>query len=218
MGEVEYDKAYAMQKKLAALVKQNNPSAFLMLLTHPKTFTFGKRNSVEHLLTSEDKLKADGFKLVQTDRGGLVTYHGPGQLVGYPILNIEKLGLKGVADYVGKLEQTLVLTLEKYSVKANLYCGLRGVFVEKEKIAAIGVHLNRQISTHGFALNVNPDLSHYRHITACGLSDYGVTSLAKLGKSVETAEVAKSLIESFEKVFGVKTVEGNIFELVKKEN
>lgn len=192
-------------------------AGFLLLLQHPKTFTFGRRDSSEHLLSSKDDLVAQGFELVQTDRGGLVTYHGPGQLVGYPILNLEKLNIRGAHEYVGKLERVLTSTLADFEVQASLYEGLRGVFVDQNKIAAIGVHLKKQVSRHGFALNVEPDLDHYRHITPCGLSAYGVTSLAELGAEVSMSEVVQSLSRHFNAIFEVQTEAIELEKFIEKE-
>lgn len=174
----------------------------LLLLQHPPVMTLGRSGKVENLLASETTLKEKKIQVIFTDRGGDVTYHGPGQLVAYPILNLRPLGLS-VPDYVWSLEEVVIRVLARFRISAGRVEKLRGVWVGQEKIASLGVHLSRWISKHGLALNVNTDLSPFRLINPCGITDRRVTSMAQiLGRSLPMEEIEKLTLGAFAEVFG----------------
>jgi len=190
----------------------------MLLLEHPHTFTFGRRGKVANLLWDDTELKQRGIDVFWVDRGGDVTYHGPGQLVGYPLIPLDVHGLVPSGpdassqiphgDYVGylrKLEQVLIITLQQFGVKGERIADLTGVWVSGAKIAAIGVKVDvHGITRHGFALNVAPDMSYWDGIIGCGLEGYSITSLALLkSKPVNMQQVIQAVIAAFEDVFDV---------------
>ncbi len=176
LGLVEYEEAYATQQRLVEACRETGKQT-LLLLEHPSTYTLGARGNQEHLLLSEGALAALGATVHRIDRGGDVTYHGPGQLVGYPILDLRRWG-QGPLWYVRSLEAVLIETLAGFGVRGERRPGKPGVWLGTAKIAAIGVHVSRGVTSHGFALNVDPDLSYFSHIVPCGLPDITVTSMA----------------------------------------
>ena len=176
----------------------------LLLLEHPHVYTLGRRGQEDDILIDADALESLGIEMHHTDRGGEVTYHGPGQLVGYPILNLRRWG-GGPLKYVRALERTLIETLAVYGIQAESEGHPTGVWVEDRKIAAIGVKVSRRVTTHGFALNVCPDLSYFDHIVPCGMPDSRVTSLTQeLGRTVTVSDVVPVLLERFGSVFGLR--------------
>ena len=194
---VDYLQAWELQRRLAAERAEGRIPDTLLLLEHAPVYTAGRRSLPEHVLLNARGLQALGVPLVETDRGGQVTYHGPGQLVGYPILSLAERGM-GPREYVRMLERVLVETVASFGLDAGTQEGLTGVWIADAKVAAIGVKISRGTTLHGFALNVDPDLGYYRHIVACGLPGRGVTSMAKLlGRPVEMAEVRRRLVERF---------------------
>ncbi|HWQ27528.1 MAG TPA: lipoyl(octanoyl) transferase LipB [Dehalococcoidia bacterium] len=200
-GRMEYAAAWELQRRAADDVRAGGPER-LILLEHPPTYTLGARARAEHLLAPEASLRALGAQVFRVDRGGDVTYHGPGQLVGYPILDLRRRGLGPVA-YVRMLEETIMAALESYGVAAERRDGYPGVWVDGAKIAAIGVRIARGVSMHGFALNVNTDLSFFERIVPCGLPDVTVTSLqALLGRTVDLDDAADRVVASFHRRFG----------------
>lgn len=200
-GRMEYAAAWELQQRAADDVRSGGPER-LILLEHPSTYTLGARARPEHLLAPEAVLRTLGAQVFRVDRGGDVTFHGPGQLVGYPILDLRRRGLGPVA-YVRLLEETIIAALETYGVAAGRRDGYPGVWVDGAKIAAIGVRIARGVSMHGFALNVNTDLSFFERIVPCGLPDVEVTSLqAVLGRSVDLDDVADRIEASFHGRFG----------------
>jgi lipoyl(octanoyl) transferase len=217
LGRVPYGEAMALQEALRQALRDAAPGAaarrldrqgegveHLLLLEHPHVYTLGRNASASDVLAGAGWLAARGIEVVESDRGGQVTYHGPGQLVGYPILDLHP-DRRDVRRYVRDLEEVLIRTLADYGIAAEVRPGpaLIGVWVENEKIAAIGVHLSRWITTHGFALNVATDLSLYAGIVPCGLRQEGVTSMARrLGAAPPLAEVAARLAVHFAAVFG----------------
>jgi len=185
-GLQPYARVCAWQKELAAARKQGTMPDSLLLGEHPPVITLGRNADRENLRLSEEDLGRRGVELHETDRGGDVTYHGPGQLVGYPILDLTE-HRKDVVWYVRTLEEVLIRAAGEFGVKATRRqapAGKRpfytGVWVGEEKLAAIGVHISRWVTTHGFAFNVTPDLSHFDLIVPCGIRDKGVTSLHRL--------------------------------------
>jgi lipoate-protein ligase B len=178
----------------------------LLLVEHPPVYTMGPRTDPAHLLLSEDELRARGADVHWIDRGGDVTWHGPGQLVGYPILDLGKRA-RDLHAYVFALEQALIEVAGTYGVAAHRAEGRTGVWVGDEKLAAIGIKVQRWVSYHGFALNVDPDLAWFEPIVPCGLHEYGVTSLARLlDRPVPVDEVAERVAQAFARRFEVRLV------------
>ncbi len=216
-GQVQYDAAWEWQKALVA-ERTDDPdlAGKILLLEHPPTYTLGRNGRLENLLWDKITLAEQGFTLHHTDRGGDITYHGPGQIVAYPILNLhhiyERFGLSRVALYVRDLEEVVIQTLTHYDIDGLRYKGNRGVWVETgnglSKIAAIGVRVNRKgITSHGFALNVSTNLTHFDGIIPCGIQDHGMTSIeAFLGTAIPLTEIIPHLSEAFGNVLGVKKV------------
>ncbi len=177
------------------------PSGYLLFLEHPHVYTIGKSGKWENLLFSDDVLKQRGIEVVKTDRGGDITYHGPGQLVGYPILDLEQFGL-GIAAYIERLEEVIIQTAEFFGIKANRIPGRTGVWVDNNKLCAMGIKCSRFVCMHGFALNIRTDLDYYHGIIPCGISDGGVTSFEKLLVDIpEKSAITKKLLDEFQKQF-----------------
>ena len=205
LGLIDYGEALALQRDLRERRLAGHPPEAgdtLLLLEHPPTFTFGRRSAREELVTPAELLRAQGFQLHEIERGGKITYHGPGQLVGYPIVSIRALDL-GVPDFVRVLEQCVIDFLGELGLQAGRRRGLPGVWVGGRKIAAVGVHLKRWVSIHGFALNLCPDLSHFEAIVSCGLPGVQVTSVeAELGRCPPMAQAKRSMAEHLRRRLG----------------
>jgi lipoyl(octanoyl) transferase len=196
LGVIPYAEAWTLQQELVAERKAGHASDTLLLLEHPHVITLGRSAQRENILTMPP-----GVELQETNRGGDVTYHGPGQLVGYPIFDLHGLR-KDIAWYMRTLEGCLIQALASFGITAERLPGLTGVWVGQDKIAAMGVHLSRWVTCHGFALNVNTDLSYFKAIVPCGIRDHGVTSMEKLlGHPVKMNEVKQAVIRSFQKGF-----------------
>lgn len=199
LGRIGYPEALALQKELEAAVIENRTEDYLLLLEHPHTFTIGRRAKESGVLATAELLKDLGVEVFETDRGGKVTYHGLGQIVGYPIYSLTP-DREDVHKYVRDLEEVLIRTLGNFGIEAFRIEGLTGVHTTEGKVAAIGVHIKRWVTTHGFALNVNTDLSYYNWIIAC--EGEPVTSMDKLlARELDLAEVEDRIIENFETVF-----------------
>jgi len=181
LGRVDYSIALELQQTLVRLVKEGRISHTLLLLEHPPVITLGRNAGAQNIVASREFLAANGVELHETDRGGDVTFHGPGQLVGYPIFNLRAFEPRiGAVDFVRKLEEVLIRTCGDLGVVTERIPGLTGVWTQNEppgKIAAIGVHISRAVTSHGFALNVNTNLDYFKLIVPCGISDKPVTSL-----------------------------------------
>ncbi|HEX6465484.1 MAG TPA: lipoyl(octanoyl) transferase LipB [Vicinamibacterales bacterium] len=210
LGCVDYCEALDLQKNLVEQRKRGVIPDQLLLLEHPHVITLGVRNRSErsHVLASDEALAADGIQLFETGRGGDVTYHGPGQLVGYPIIDL-KPDRCDVHRYVRDLEETLIRAVAAFGIRAVRIKGLTGIWVgasrDAAKLAAIGVRISRWVTSHGFALNVNTDLSRFGLIVPCGLGDKDVTSMERLlGHRVSMDEVAGAVARAFESVFAVE--------------
>ena len=199
LGRVDYPAALQLQQQLAAERKQGLIPDQLLLLEHPHVITLGRNGHLENLLASDDILARAGIAFYPTDRGGDVTYHGPGQLVGYPILDLRDWQ-RDVGAYVRAVEETIIVTLAEYGIEAGRIPKLTGVWVGERKIAAIGVHLSRWVTSHGFALNVSTDLSYFQYIVPCGLTR-PVTSMAALGVRASLDEVGARLAVHFARIF-----------------
>jgi lipoate-protein ligase B len=226
LGLMEYEQAWKLQDEYAGEVAEGRRAATLLLVEHPHVYTFGRRGKQENLLWGESQLQQKGIAIHWVDRGGDVTYHGPGQLVGYPIIPLghvnsdNKLPQADYVGYVRKLEETLIVALARLGLAAGQRSGLTGVWIQADvhsrcprckpedrrkpaKIAAIGVKVDaRGISRHGFALNVNPDMEYWDGIIACGLQDEPIVSLADLFPEPPPMErVKREVIAAFGEVF-----------------
>jgi lipoyl(octanoyl) transferase len=209
LGRVDYSLALGLQQTLVNLVKEWRISHTLLLLEHPPVITLGRNAGAQNIVASREFLAANGVELHETDRGGDVTFHGPGQLVGYPIFDLRSFEPRiGAVDFVRKLEEALIRTCGDLGVVTERIPGLTGVWTQDEppgKIAAIGVHISRAVTSHGFALNVNTNLDYFKLIVPCGIADRPVTSIAQEleGKRlVPTLEqVAHAVSLNFGRVF-----------------
>ncbi len=206
LGRISYGEALALQQQLVTERKQGGIPDQLLLLEHPHTITLGRNGRPENLLASEEVLSRSGIAYHPTNRGGDITYHGPGQLVGYPILDLREWK-RDVVAYVRAVEQVLIDALSDFDIRASRIAGLTGVWVEHRKIAAIGVHISRWVTSHGFALNVNTDLSYFQYIVPCGLTK-PVTSMAELGARADLEDVGRSVAAHFGRVFGYEMLSG----------
>ena len=210
LGAVEYLRARQLQDELVERVHDGLSPNTLLFLEHPHVYTRGRLSRDEHVLTPGAELAALGIPVHETDRGGQVTYHGPGQLVVYPIINLRRLGM-GPLQYVRTLEQVIVETLGDFGIPAYTEPGLTGVWTPGGKIAAIGVKISRGVAFHGFALNVNTDLSWYRHIVPCGITDRPVTSMtAQVAAPVGITAVSAALTAHFGNAFGLQMTESQL--------
>src|SRR5437763_8858913 len=205
LGRIDYASALQMQRQLAADRKQGLVPDQLLLLEHPHVITLGRNGHMENLLAGDDVLERAGISFYPTDRGGDVTYHGPGQLVGYPILDLRDWQ-RDVGAYVRAIEQAIMDTLADYGIEAGRIPKLTGVWVGDRKIAAIGVHRSRWVTSHGFALNVSTDLSYFQYIVPCGLTK-PVTSMAQLGVRASLDEVGERLAVHFARIFDREMLE-----------
>lgn len=203
-GTLDYMAAWAWQRDLVARRSSGAIADTLMLVEHPHTYTLGRATKDGHLLVSRAALAEQGIALVETDRGGDITYHGPGQVVGYPILKLAQHG-GDLLRYLRMLEETLIVALADYGVAAGRIAGLTGVWVGEQKIAAIGVRLSASgVTQHGFALNVTTDLRYFGQIIPCGIVGKGVTSLERLiGVTPARDEVERRVAAAFGAVFDV---------------
>lgn len=216
LGAVEYDEAWEMQKTLVAAARESEHMDKLLLLEHPAVYTLGRRARNENVLLDDDERRAAGIALRHIDRGGDVTYHGPGQLVGYPILDLKRLyAARGFARpdlhlYLREIEETVIRALADFGIRGWRYEGYTGVWVDGKdgpsKIAAIGIKVSsRGISSHGFALNVDPDLRRFEGIVPCGIAEHGVTSMARqLWQTVMVEDVLHPITDAFASVFDVE--------------
>jgi lipoate-protein ligase B len=205
LGRVAYSLALELQKQLETEVIAQRERDYLLLLEHPHTITIGRRAKEAGVLATAEMLRNLGVEVHETNRGGKVTYHGLGQIVGYPIVNLSP-DREDVHKYVRDLEEVLIRTLADFGINAFRIEGLTGVHTTDGKVAAIGVHIKRWVTTHGFALNVNTDLSYYNWIIAC--EGEPVTSMDRLlGREVSMTEVEDRLVENFAFVFGKNIIE-----------
>ncbi len=211
LKNISYQKAWDYQEELFQELleaKQNKKinDNYLLFCEHPPVFTLGKSGTESNLLMSKDFLEKHGIEYFKINRGGDITFHGPGQIVGYPILDLEQFEM-GVKQYIHAMEEVIIRTLTDYGVKSERLDGATGVWLETDmprarKICAIGVRASRYVTMHGFAFNINTDLNYYSYINPCGITDKSVTSLkAELGKEIDLAEVQEKLRYYFVEVF-----------------
>jgi len=221
IGLIDYQKAWDYQETLFQKVvdaKQANRKSeekkptpnYLLYCQHPHVYTLGKSGKEANLLINEEFLKSKGATLYRINRGGDITYHGPGQVVGYPILDLDNFGVS-IKSYIYKLEEVIINTLSDFGIVAERSEGATGVWLDTDnpaksrKICAMGVRTSHWVSMHGFALNVNTDLDYFNYIVPCGIPGKGVTSLQKeLGKVIDIDQVHESLTAAFENVFGME--------------
>jgi lipoyl(octanoyl) transferase len=211
LGRVSYAEALGLQLAARAGLRSGEGPERLLLLEHPHVYTLGRNASHEDVLASPEWLRARGVEIAECDRGGQVTYHGPGQLVGYPVVNLSP-DRRDIRRYVRDLQETLVRTLAGYGIAAEPRDGQEyiGVWAGEEKIASIGVHLSRWITTHGFALNVSTDLSYFSGIIPCGLHQVRMTSIERLlGQAPALPEIAGVYARRFAEVFDRELVMGD---------
>jgi len=206
LGLVDYAKGLCVQRDRAAARKADLIPDTLLLLEHPHVYTLGRNAKKDNILLSAEQLTTRGVQVFEIDRGGDVTYHGPGQLVGYPILDLAQ-HRRDIAWYMRTLEEVLIAVARDYGIEAKRLAGAPGVWVGNDKLAAMGVHISRWVTSHGFAFNVNTDLRYFGWIVPCGLRDKGVTSLQKLlGRQVDMDEVAERAVHHFGEVFDLEMV------------
>jgi lipoate-protein ligase B len=208
LGQVGYSEAYYLQTELLYQRLAGKIRDVLLLLEHPPTITIGKSGKLENIIASQIELAEKGVPVLFVDRGGDVTYHGPGQLVGYPIIDLRDRG-RDLHRYVHDLEEVVIRTLSDFSIKASRDRTHRGVWVGNEEIAAIGLRVRKWVTMHGFALNVNTDLEPFSLINPCGFSDRGATSIsALLSQDIPMAAVTESLLARFAEVFDAQIEPG----------
>jgi lipoate-protein ligase B len=210
LGSTPYRQAWDLQASLVAALREGSARATLLLLEHPHVFTMGKAASPDHLLWDEGERARRDVEVVWSDRGGEATYHGPGQLVGYPILDLARLGLT-IPQYLEKLEASLIDYLHELGIESQPgEPGLTGVWASGEKLAAIGIKLNRSIVSHGFALNLTTDLGYFDGIVPCGHADKRPTSVEAItGQRMDVEAAARSYAEHFARIFDTALVWGS---------
>jgi lipoyl(octanoyl) transferase len=199
LGSMRYADAFALQQQLVERRKRGEIPDQLLIVEHPHVITMGRNGHDENLLCAPELLDRAGIEFHRTDRGGDVTYHGPGQIVGYPIFDLREWK-RDVVAYVRALEQVLIDALAEFGIPAGREAGATGVWTEQGKIAAIGVHISRWVTSHGFALNVETDLSYFRYIVPCGLRK-PVTSMRAFGCQADRGQIVGALARSFARVF-----------------
>ena len=206
LGRTRYAETWDLKRRLFDLRHQGLIDDVLLFTEHEHVYTLGKGGDSNHLLASEEELSKDGTEVFRIDRGGYITYHGPGQIVGYPILDLNQYS-PDIHKYLRSLEDAIIGVLRSYGIEGEREEGMTGVWVGGEKIAAIGVKVSRWVTMHGFALNVNTDLQKFERIIPCGIFHKGVTSMKRiLGKELLLEDVEERLTESFASVFGCTPV------------
>jgi lipoyl(octanoyl) transferase len=220
LGLIGYAEAYALQKRVVAARKAESIEDVLLLCEHPHVITQGRNGKREHLLVSEHVLRQKGMEYYETSRGGDITYHGPGQIVGYPILNLGAIR-RDVVWYVRTLEEAMMRATAEFGITAERIAAKTGIWVRtgnsEEKLAAIGVHISRWVTSHGFAYNVSTDLRNFDLIVPCGIADCKATSLEKLlGRSVEEKEVAPRIAKHLGELLALEMKEASKKALLEK--
>jgi len=220
LGLIDYAEAYVLQKRVVAARKAGAIEDVLLLCQHPHVITLGRSGKRENLLASEQVLRQKGVEFHATDRGGDITYHGPGQIVGYPILDLGAIR-RDVVWYVRTLEEAMIRATAEFGITAERVGGKTGIWVRagnsEEKLAAIGVHISRWVTSHGFAYNVSTDLRYFDLIVPCGIAGGKATSLEKLlGRSVEEKEVAPRIARHLGELFALEIKEASRKEFLEK--
>ncbi|MEW6508991.1 MAG: lipoyl(octanoyl) transferase LipB [Bacteroidota bacterium] len=206
LGLIDYKIAWSLQKEIFNLRLNNEISDTLFLLEHPHTYTLGKVAEKENLISSDEQLREFGINVYEIDRGGDITYHGPGQLVGYPIIKLIEWQ-QDTHKYLRGLEEVIMMTCSDYGISTERNSKYTGVWIGSKKIAAIGIKVSRWITMHGFAFNVNTDLNYFGGIVPCGIKDKEVTSLKnELGAEVNINDVKDKLVQNFQKFFNYENI------------
>ena len=208
LGNCAYGKAWEIQKEMHAKRVAGEIPDTLILVEHPHVYTLGKNANAQHLIASQDYLKSKGIEIYNVDRGGDITYHGPGQLVGYPIFNLKE-HKESISWYVHTVEDVLIQMLADYGISAGRIEKLTGVWVGNQKIAAIGMRVSRWVTMHGFALNVSTDLSLYDGIIPCGIVSKGITRIIDLEPNIQMDQVKRDVIIKFRTLFDLSLVNRN---------
>ena len=203
LGRLRWAEASALQEELVEKRKRHEITDQLLLVEHPHVVTMGRNGHMENLIAGEEILSRSGIEFHHTNRGGDVTYHGPGQVVGYPIVDLSEWQ-RDVHAYVRAVEQVVIDTIAVFGLRGARVAGATGVWVDGAKVCAIGIHISRWVTSHGFALNVTTDLQYFQYIIPCGLTE-PVTSMKALGVSASMDEVKLAAREQFAKVFGYET-------------
>ncbi len=212
-GLVEYNQAWKEQESIFAetisrKIQELETENYLIFCEHPHVYTLGKSGDEQNLLLNYIQLQANNAQFVHTNRGGDITYHGPGQIVGYPIFDLANFGI-GLKEYINRIEASIIELLQQYNIRSERLEGATGVWLDTgtkqaRKICAIGVRSSRYVTMHGFALNINTDLAYFGHINPCGFTDKGVTSLEQeLGEKQDMNKVKAALLEIFQKKFSI---------------
>jgi lipoyl(octanoyl) transferase len=202
LGVTPYLKALGLQRRAVRRLQEHRGAEALYLLEHPHVITLGRNADAESLIAPADLLEQRGVEIIETDRGGDVTYHGPGQLVGYPVIKLET-GRRDIRRYVHDIEEVLVRTLASFSIASERHPVHRGVWVDGRKIASVGIRISRWVTSHGFALNAHTDLSYFSLIRPCGIAGCIMTSMSReLGEEVPMTAVQTEFIRHFAEVFG----------------
>jgi lipoyl(octanoyl) transferase len=218
-GIIPYERSYVIQTKLMEMRQKNRINDTLILLQHDPVLTLGRRGKINNIKLDKSGLESRGIKIHEVNRGGDVTYHGPGQLVGYTIFDIRNHG-DGIKDFVWKIEEVLINLLhDKFGI--NSYRGEKtytGIWVDNDKIAAFGLYVSHWVTMHGFSFNIKPDLNHFKWINPCGITDKGVTSLEKLlNKEIDLDRTVESIVEYFGIIFKMEIKLTDLDELLKGE-
>ncbi len=205
LGRMEYGAAWELQRQLVEDRKKARIPDQLLFVEHPHVLTLGRNGRMQNVLASEAALKAAGISFYEIDRGGDITYHGPGQIVGYPIFDL-RAWRRDVVGYVRAMEQAIIDALAEFGIEGGRSQGATGVWVNGAKVCAIGVHISRWVTSHGFALNHTTDLKYFKYIVPCGLAR-PVTSMAELGVTALRADVIAALARHFSRIFEFEAVE-----------
>ncbi|MDF2874369.1 MAG: lipB [Sporomusa sp.] len=210
LGRIPYTEAWQLQQEIAAARRSGSGKDTLLLVEHLPVYTLGRSGSKSNIKVSDEVLLTAGLEVIEVDRGGDVTYHGPGQLVGYPILDLRGYQ-QDLHRYAEMLEEVIIRTLDQYGIKGFRENGLTGVWTASGKIAAIGIGARGWVTMHGFALNVHPDMDYFGLINPCGITNRPVVSMQALGVDVTLDKVSKKMVEQFADIFGVE------FSLIKRD-
>lgn len=215
LGRMEYEEAFALQQQVNGYLKQN-PSipGFLFFVEHPPVFTLGRNHKEDDFLFPVELIKNQGFQVFESNRGGNVTYHGPGQVVGYLLVNMAHFK-KDVQWFVWQMEEWVVATLKDFDLESQRKEKYRGIWVGDEKICALGVAIKRWSTMHGFALNHHTNLEHFTYINPCGITEFGVTSMEKLGITKTRKEIIEALKRNFESLYKAKLLSTTLEEVKK---
>ncbi len=213
LGVVEYEESLRLQDELVSARIAGDIPDVILFLQHPPVFTIGASGSEANIIASRDLLDSEGISVLHIDRGGDITYHGPGQLMGYLIFDLKANG-RGIHQYVRNLEEVVIRTLDAFSIPAYRYPQCPGVWVGQGKICALGIRVSRWVTKHGFALNVNTDLEYFNYIIPCGITDRRVTSMSRLlGRDIALEDVTSCMLEQCAQVFNTDIRQGSVEEL-----